>query len=436
MGIALSEDHRLLVDAVQNFARAELAARDIEWDRTETSCCSEFDQLYAMGLMGLRVPEEHGGLGCPTVPYAHIIRELSYASPSVAVTISVHSMVCEIVNQFAGDMAKNDILPQLVEPGNLSAFAISEPNAGSDPSSATTRADKVDGGWKLSGAKMWVTNGITGRWFAVLARTKPDELSMLLLDAHSDGVERNIIHGKMGIRGSETAEMSLEDVFVPEERLLGEPGWGMRIALTALDGGRIGIASQAVGIACAAIDLMVAYAKERVQFDKPIASFQAIQWMIADSQTEMMASQLLIDQAAWLKDQDQPYTQAASMAKLYASEAACRIADRGIQVHGGYGYSNEFRAEQLYRDARITRIYEGTSEIQRIVIARNLLNESYCADRPRLTGTATPCFARCGPQRIAAPSPRQPIRARNASEGQQATQARGASEGLAIIPRV
>jgi alkylation response protein AidB-like acyl-CoA dehydrogenase len=376
MGIALSEDHRLLVDAVRDFARAELPPRDVEWDRTETSCCSEFDQLYEMGLMGLRVPEEYGGLECPAVPYAHIIREIAYASPSVSVTISVHSMVCEIVNEFATQDAKSEILPQLIGPGNLSAFAISEPDAGSDPSSAKTRAEKVEGGWKLNGTKMWVTNGITGRWFSVLARTGPDELSMLLLDAHSEGVERNIIHGKMGIRGSETAEMSLEDVFVPEERLLGEPGWGLRIALSALDGGRIGIASQALGISCAAIDLMVDYAKQRVQFGEPIARFQAIQWMIADSQTEMSASQLLIDQAAWLKDQGEPYTQAASMAKLYASEASCRIADRCIQIHGGYGYSNEFRAEQLYRDARITRIYEGTSEVQRIVIARNLLKET------------------------------------------------------------
>jgi alkylation response protein AidB-like acyl-CoA dehydrogenase len=207
----------------------------------------------------------------------------------------------------------------------------------------------------------------------VLARTQPEQLSMLLLDAQADGVERRIIPGKMGIRGSETAEMSLEDVFIPEENLLGEPGWGLRIALAALDGGRIGIAAQALGIACACIDLMVEYARQRVQFGEPLAKFQAIQWMIADSQVEMMASQQLIDQAAWLKDQGRSYTQAASMAKLYAAEAANRIAYRAVQVHGGYGYVNEFRVEQLYRDARITSIYEGTSEVQRIVIARNLL---------------------------------------------------------------
>ncbi len=380
MGITLSEDHQMMVDAVRNFARAELTSRDVEWDHTETSCCTELDQLYDMGLMGLRVPEEFGGLNVPTVCYAHIIRELAYASPSVAVTIAVHSMVCEIVNQFATEEAKREILPRLAEPGNLSAFAISEPNSGSDPASARTRARKIDDGYQLNGTKMWVTNGITGRWFVVLARLNDGDnsnaLSMFLMDAQQVGVDRNIIHGKMGIRGSETAEMSLEDVFIPEQNLLGEPGWGLRIALSALDGGRIGIASQAVGIACACIDLMVGYAKERVQFEEPIANFQAIQWMIADSQTEMMASQQLIDQAAWLKDQGRSYTQAASMAKLYAAEAANRIAYRGVQVHGGYGYSNEFRIEQFYRDARITSIYEGTSEIQRVVIARNLLREA------------------------------------------------------------
>jgi alkylation response protein AidB-like acyl-CoA dehydrogenase len=380
MGIALSEDHRLLVDAVRDFARAELTARDIEWDRTETSCCTELDQLYEMGLMGLRVPEAYGGLEIPAVCYAHIIRELAYASPSVSVTISVHSMVSEAITEYARDEVKAEILPMLVEPGNLSAFAISEPDAGSDPASAKTRAEPVDGGYKLNGAKMWVTNGITGRWFIVLARTGNDgnssDFSMFLLDAQSEGVERNIIHGKLGIRGSETGEMSLEDVFVPARNLLGEPGWGLRIALSALDGGRIGIASQAAGIAQACLDLMVAYAKERRQFNQPIADFQAIQWMLADSQTELSAAQLLIDQAAWLKDEGQDYTQAASMAKLYAGEAASRIADRGVQIHGGYGFVNEFRIEQLFRDARITRIYEGTSEVQRIVIARNLLRDA------------------------------------------------------------
>ncbi len=382
MGIepVLSEEHRLLVEAVRTYARAELIALDREWDRTETSCCTQLAHFYDMGLMGLRVPEEDGGLACPMLPYAAIIRELAYASPSVSTTISVHNMVAEAIRNFAAEPIRRQTLRALATPGNLSAFAISEPNAGSDPASARVRAKKVEDGWKLTGEKMWVSNGITGRWFIVLARTgdtgTAKDLSMLLMDAEQGGVERREIHGKMGIRGSETAEMSLDGVFVPENHLLGRPGDGLKIALSALDGGRIGIASQAVGIAQACVDQMVQYAKQREQFGRPIADFQAIQWMIADSATELAASQCLIDRAAQLKDEGKPYTQEASMAKLFATEAANRIAYRAVQVHGGYGYCHEFRVEQLYRDARITTIYEGTSEIQRYVIARTLLRES------------------------------------------------------------
>lgn len=377
MGVQLNEDHAVLVSAVRDFARAELVERDRHWDRTEASCCVELGPVYEMGLMGLRVPEAAGGLECPMVPYGHIIRELAWASASMAVTVGVHNMVAEIVRNFAADAVRDGMLPLLATPGNLGCFAITEPNGGSDARSATTRAERVAGGWKLYGPKMWVTNGITGKWICVLARTgvsgTSKDLSMLLMDAEQEGVKRRPIHGKMGIRGSETADMSLEGAFVPERNLLGEHGWGMRIALSALDGGRIGIGSQAVGIATAALDEMIAYSRQRVVFGRPITDFQAIQWMIADSQADLMASQALIDRAAWLKDEGRPFTQAASMAKLYASEAANRVAYRAVQSHGGYGYVNEFRVEQLYRDARITTIYEGTSEIQRVVIARNLL---------------------------------------------------------------
>ncbi|TWT43863.1 Acyl-CoA dehydrogenase [Phycisphaerae bacterium RAS1] len=395
-------DYQVLVDTVRDFARAELIEKDRRWDREESSCCTELRPLYELGLLALRVPEEAGGLACPVVPYAHIIRELAYASASVSVTVGVHNMVCEIVRQFAQPAVRDEMLPKLAQPGNLAAFAISEPNAGSDPASACTRAERVPGGFRLHGAKMWVTNGITGRWFVVLARlndvpraaapmahddrfgsddggrssvdrSPPRDLCMFLIDAEQHEVRRNPIHGKLGIRGSETADMSLDGAFVPEQNLLGQPGWGMRIALAALDGGRIGIASQAAGIASAALDLMTGYSQQREQFGRRIADFQAVQWMLADSKTELMAAQQLIDRAAWLKDQDRSFTQEASMAKLYTSEAANRIVYRAVQTHGGYGFVNEFRVEQLYRDARITTIYEGTSEVQRLVIARNLL---------------------------------------------------------------
>ena len=377
MTATLHTDQEMLVSAVRDFARSELAERDRAWDRDESSCCTELDNAYDMGLMGLRVPEALGGLETPMLTYGHLIRELAYASPSAAVTISVHNMVAEIVKVFARPELRDALLPRLITPGNLAAFAISEPNAGSDPGSARTRAERAGDAWKLHGSKMWVTNGLTGRWFVVLARTgntgTSRDLSMVLLDAEQPGVKRTAIKGKMGIRGSETAEMSLEGALVPAEHLLGEAGWGLRIALTALDGGRIGIASQAAGIAAAALDLMVGYARQREQFGRPIADFQAIQWMLADSRAELSAAQLLIDRAATLKDAGRPFTREASMAKLYASETAGRVVDRAVQVHGGYGFVHEFRVEQLYRDARITRIYEGTSEIQRHVIARDLV---------------------------------------------------------------
>lgn len=370
-----------LVQAVRDAARARFTDLDREWDRTESSCCTHLEEFYELGLMGLRVPEAQGGVECPMLPYGHIIRELAYASPSVAVTISVHNMVAEIVRLFAGLAIQGDMLRQLNMPGNLAAFAVSEPNAGSDPSGAQTRATPVAGGWKLHGSKMWVTNGITGRWFCVLARLPRSnvngskELCMFLMDAQQPGVERRPIHGKMGIRASETGEMNLDGAFVPESHLLGRPGDGLKIALSALAGGRIGIASQALGIGFAATDQMIDYSRQREQFGRPIADFQAVQWMIADSVTELTAAQKLVDRAAWLKDQDRAYTLEASMAKLYASEAANRVAYRAVQVHGGYGFVREFRVEQLYRDARITTIYEGTSEIQRFVIARELLKE-------------------------------------------------------------
>ena len=376
----MNDDQRLLVNAVREYARAELIELDREWDRTETSCCTHLDHFYEMGLMGLRISEDQGGLGCTMLPYAAIIREVAYASPSVAVTLSVHSMVTEIIHVFAKKSIRDDVLRQLATPGNLSAFAISEPDAGSDPRSAKVRAEPAEGGWRLYGSKMWVTNGMTGRWFVVLARTRAgggtSDLSMLLLDTEQPGITRSPIHGKMGIRGSETAEMSFDGAFVPSDHLLGRLGDGMRVALASLDGGRIGIASQAAGIAQACLDLMVSYAKQREQFGRPICDFQAIQWMIADSQTELSAALLLIERAARLKDDGAPYSSEAAMAKLYASEAANRIAYRAVQVHGGYGFCNEFRVEQLYRDARITTIYEGTSEIQRLVIARALLESS------------------------------------------------------------
>lgn len=374
-----SAEHAGFIDAVRSYARAELVERDREWDRTETSCCERLDEFYEMGLMGLRIPEAAGGLKLPMPAYADIISELAWASPSVAVTVAVHNMVAEIVRLFCAEPLRSEMLAQLAQPDNLAGFAISEPNAGSDPASAQTRAERGSGGWRITGSKMWVTNGLTGRWLVVLARTGNSgthkDLSMLLLDARQSGVKRTPIHGKLGIRGSETAELSLQGAQTDESRLLARPGDGLRIALTALDGGRIGIAAQAVGIAQAALDQATAYAGQREQFGRRIADFQAIQWMLADSAAELAAARALIRRAAEMKEAGVEFTRQAAMAKLYASEAANRVVYRAVQAHGGYGFVREFRVEQLYRDARITTIYEGTSEIQRHVIARSVLRE-------------------------------------------------------------
>ncbi len=322
-------------------------------------------------------PEEVDGLGCSYRTYSAILQEIAYASPSTAVTISVHNMVGLVVDRFADPSLRRSWLELWGDAKNFGAFAISEANAGSDPGASLTKAGRNGDNFILSGEKMWITNGLTARWFVTLARTLPgvgkSGLSLLMVDGESKGIDRAPIHGKMGIRGSETAVIAFDGVVVPATHLLGEEGAGLSASLAALDGGRIGIAAQAAGIARACLDEMISYAHEREQFGTKIAGFPAIQQMIADSHVELAAAKELIDFAAWSKDMGRDDRSASSKAKLYATEAANRIAYRAVQLHGGMGYVNECRVEQLFRDARITTIYEGTSEIQRVVIARELL---------------------------------------------------------------
>ncbi len=374
----LTEDQSILVRAVGEFARKELLEADRRWDIDETPLYDMLPATAEMGLMSLTLPEAFGGLDCSMLSYAAIIREVSYASPSMAVTLSVHNMVGKILNRFGREDVKGAWLDEFGRAESLAAFAISEADAGSDPSAVKTAAVKVDGGYRVTGSKMWITNGLHGRWFLVLVRTDPDKsgsagLSAVVIDGNEAGIERDVIHGKMGIRGSETVVLHLNNVFVPESYLLGKEGDGLKVFLGALDEGRIGIASQAMGISRACFDEMTSYASQREQFGQPIGRFQAIQNMVADSAVEVEASQLLIDRAAYLVDAGRKSSQACAMAKLFASEAANRIAYRAVQVHGGAGYVRDCRVEQLYRDARVTTIYEGTSEIQRHVIARELI---------------------------------------------------------------
>ena len=377
----LDDDQRILVDAVRDYARGELIEKDGVWDKTETPLTEELPRLSDLGLMNLRIAEEYGGLACSMVVYSHIIHELAYASPSVAVTMSVHNMVGEVLQQYGTEATRREILPDWGRADSLGTFAISEADAGSDPGSSRTRAVRDGDEYVLDGAKMWISNGITGRW--CLPRARPGAgkkgLRFFWVDGNDPGVERIPIHGKTGLRGSDTIALHLAGVRVPAHRRLGEEGQGLAIALTALNGGRIGIASQSTGIIAACLDEMVSYSRERRQFGRPISDFQAIQFMISDTAVELQAARALTLQAARVRDAGGDYQDAAAKAKLYASESANRSGYRAVQVHGGSGFVNECRVERLARDARVTTIYEGTSEIQRIVIARGLRESSATA---------------------------------------------------------
>lgn len=372
----LSEDHRLLIDAAREFAQAELLPLDRKWDTGESSVAEILPTLAQMGLLNISLPEQLNGLGCPFCVYAAILHEIGVWSPSTAVTISVHSMVGHILEKCAREPRRSEWVGGWGDAANFAAFALSEAGAGSDAGAATTAAVEVDGGFRVNGEKMWISNGMTGRWFLALVRLQgvPEEESLcaLLFDGNEPGIERTEIGGKMGIRGSETAVAGLTDVFVPADHLIGERGKGLWVCLTTLNEGRIGIAAQATGIAEACLSEMVSYAREREQFGRPIGKFQAVANMIADSAVELEAAKALTWRAAYRVDAGTCDPGTSSMAKLYATEAANRIAYRAVQVHGGAGYVNECRVEQLYRDARVTTIYEGTSEVQRILIAREL----------------------------------------------------------------
>lgn len=372
----ITDDHRMMIDAVREYAAGELPALDRKWDTEDSSVIEVLPQLAEMGLLALCLPEELNGVACPSRVYAAIIHEIAVYSPSVAVTIAVHNMVGNNLSKFVSGSLRDEVLMRWCDPGNFAAFCLSEAGAGSDAAATKTTAARVDGGYRVRGEKMWVSNGMDARWFLSLVRTgdasEQEDLTALLIDGDEPGLERSRITGKMGLRGSDTAVIHLNDVFVPDEHVIGDPGSGLQVFLASLNEGRIGIAAQATGIAEACLSEMVSYARQREQFGRLIGKFQAVANMIADSAVELEASKALVWRAAGLVDSGRSDRAASSMAKLYASESANRIAYRAVQVHGGAGYVNECRVEQLYRDVRVTTIYEGTSEVQRIVIARGL----------------------------------------------------------------
>lgn len=375
-GVPFDADQASLVQAVGEFARAELFPLDRKWDTEESSVSEALPALSRMGLLNLLIPADAGGLGCDYRTFAAIIHELAVWSPSTAVTVSVHNMVGRIVQSFVKEPLRQRLVAGWGQPESFGAFCVSEAGAGSDARSIRTIVRESTDGFIINGEKMWVTNGVSAGWYFVLARLEgaPEDKAYCTFLVRSDaaGLTRDKIHGKMGIRGSETAVLHFQDVFVPREHQVGEAGKGLLVCLSTLNGGRISIAAQATGISEACVSEMTSYARTREQFGSPIGRFQAVGSMIADSIVELEAAKMLVWRAASTVDANHTDRAASAMAKLYASEAANRIAYRAVQVHGGTGYVHECRVEQLYRDARITSIYEGTSEIQRIVIAREL----------------------------------------------------------------
>ena len=368
------ESKKLLLDQVRAFAQSEIAPHAKEFDEMGRFPAEVIKKLAEMGLMGMMVAEEYGGAGMDTVSYAMAMEEIAAACASTAVIMSVNnSLVCAPIDHFGNDHQKKKFLTPLARGEKLGCFALSEPGHGSDPGGLKCLAKKVPGGYQVSGTKNWITNGKEADFCILFATIDPalgyKGVSCFIVDTKSKGFQVSKLEDKLGITASSTAQLFFDDVFVPEDGLLGKEGQGLKIALHTLDGGRIGIASQALGIAKCAFEASRKFALEREQFGAPIAKLQAIQFFIADMATRLQSARLLTWQAAHNKDTGLKYTKEAAMAKLAASEAAMWIATKAIQVHGGYGYTKEYVVERNFRDAKITEIYEGTSEIQRIVIA-------------------------------------------------------------------
>ncbi len=377
MDFELSPDQREIKALARKFAEAEIEPNAAEWDREHRFPRELFAKLAELGLMGACIPEELGGAGADFLSYILVLEELSRADAGVGVTVAVHTSAVTLpILNFGTDEQKSRFVPPLARGEVIGAFALTEPEAGSDAGSLRTAATPDGDGWRISGAKQWITNGSHAGTFLLFARTDPDTpgargVSAFIVDAEHIRVTR--VEEKLGLNSSVTNDLVVEDARVDADRMLHEEGKGFQVAMATLDGGRIGIAAQALGIAQAAYDVARAYALERRQFGQRIADFQAIQWKLADMATEIDATRLLVYRAAWLKQQGKPHTEEGAKAKLFASEMARRQTAEAIQILGGYGYTKEFPVERYYRDAKITEIYEGTSEIQRLVIARSVL---------------------------------------------------------------
>lgn len=377
MRLELTEAQALVRNTARTFARERVAPGARERDRTEAFPTELLREMAELGLLGVNVPAEYGGAEAGATAYALAMMEIAEACASTAVTMAVTNMCAELITAFGTEAQKKRSVTRLTSGEAVAgAFALSEAQAGSDVSALETRAERQGDGWVLNGTKQWITSGDRAGVMVVWARTGAPGaggLSAFIVEGGTPGLHVGRHEDKMGLRASTTVPLQFEDCRLPADALLGQEGQGFRLAMMALDGGRIGIASQACGVARAALSATVRYTKERRAFGKPVADFQAVRFMLANIRTELAAAELLTLRAAGLKESGRPFTREASMAKVFASEMANRAADKAVQLHGGYGYIDEFPVERHLRDARVQTIYEGTSEIQRVVIARELL---------------------------------------------------------------
>ncbi len=378
MDFALTDEHKMIQETARDFADKELLPIAEQVDETKEPPLEVVKKLGELGFLGMMVPEEHGGAGLDDISYVLAMEEISRGCATTGVIMDVNnSLVCEPLNMYANDEQKKRVLTPLAQGELLGAYCLTEPGAGSDAGSIKCRAVEDGDDYVLNGTKIFVTNGGFADIFIIFAVTDPEKktrgITAFIVEQDRPGVKRGTREKTMGIRGSMTYEIILEDARIPKANVLGEPGRGFKIGMEALDSGRIGIASQAIGIARAAFDRALNHAKERQQFGRPIGDFQAIQWMLADMSTKIEAAHLLTLSAAWLRVSGGDYVTASAQAKLFAGRVAVEVADAAIQIHGGYGYTQEYHVERHFRDAKITELYEGTSEIQRLIIARRLI---------------------------------------------------------------
>jgi short-chain 2-methylacyl-CoA dehydrogenase len=371
----LSDEHKLLRSTVREFAEEQIAPVAEELDREHRFPYEIVAGLAELGLMGIPIPEEYGGSGGDTLSYAIAVEELTRIDSSVAITLAAHTSLGTMpIVLYGTEQQKQQWLPDLATGKKLGAFGLTESEAGSDAGATRTTAELRNGSWVVNGSKIFITNAGTDitACVTITARTGEDEISNLIVPNGTDGYEISAPMRKMGWHASDTRELSFRDCAVPKANLLGERGAGYRQFLEILDGGRISVAAMGLGLAQGAFELATDYASERRQFGKPISTFQAIQFKLADMATEIEAGRALVYKAAWLKDEGRPFAQAAAMAKLYTGELAHRVANHAVQIHGGYGYMDEYPISRFYRDQKVLEIGEGTNEVQRLVIARNL----------------------------------------------------------------